>query len=312
MANESSRQQSGERAQAFGTSQQGSTGAQRGQGSEQQGGYGAHGASGQQSAYAQGGSGRSGGALRAGGQDEREGRGGYGMPAARGASRMPARSGGGAQALGPFSAIQRITEEMDRLFESFGMGRNFFPEEMSRGAGAGAAVGAPSLWSPHIEIAERNGKLMIQADLPGVDRNDVNVEIEPEAVIIRGERTQQSERRDQGYYHSERSYGSFYRTIPLPEGIDIDAANATFRNGVLEIELPMPQRPQRGRRLEVRDAGSGSTYQGTVSSGGASGSDAAGATSGASRETRGSGTQGSSGSTSTSGTGSQHGSGGTP
>jgi HSP20 family protein len=159
----------------------------------------------------------------------------------------------GGYTAGPFTLMHRISEEMDRLFESFGMGRNFFPEEMAQGRGGGRAPGVTSLWSPHLEVCERNGRLLIQVDLPGVSREDVNVQIEPDAVIIQGQRTQQSERSDQGYYHSERSYGSFYRTVPLPEGIDVDQATATFRNGVLEVEMPMPQQKQRGRKLEVRE-----------------------------------------------------------
>jgi HSP20 family protein len=158
--------------------------------------------------------------------------------------------------------MQRISEEMDRLFESFGVGRNFFPEEMGQGRGLRGQPGA-SLWSPHLEVHERNGKLVIEVDLPGVRREDVNVQVEPDAVIIQGERTQQSQRNEQGYYHSERSYGSFYRAIPLPEGIDVEQAAATFRNGVLEIEMPMPQQRGRGRKLEVREGGSGATYEGS-------------------------------------------------
>ena len=174
----------------------------------------------------------------------------------------------GGYATGPFSLMHRISEEMDRLFESFGMGRNFFPEDMAQ-ARRGAGQGGASLWSPHLEVCERKGKLLIQVDLPGVRREDVNVQLEPDAVIIQGQRTQESERNERGYYHSERSYGSFYRAVPLPDGIDIDQANATFRDGVLEIEMPLPQQQQRGRRLEVRDAGSagGATYEGSSSSG---------------------------------------------
>jgi HSP20 family protein len=176
----------------------------------------------------------------------------------------------GGYGTGPFTLMRRISEEMDRLFESFGMGRNFLPDDMTQARGAGGQ-GAASLWSPHLEVCERGGKLLIQVDLPGVKREDVNVQLEPDAVVIQGQRTQESERNERGYYHSERSYGSFYRAVPLPDGIDIDQANATFRNGVLEIEMPLPQQQQRGRRLEVRDGGSagGATYEGSSSSGSA-------------------------------------------
>jgi HSP20 family protein len=115
------------------------------------------------------------------------------------------------------------------------------------------------------------------------------VQIEPDAVIIQGERRDENERSDKGLHVTERFYGSFYRMIPLPDGVDVDQANATFRNGVLEVELPLgPQ--QRGRRLEVRDvtdSSTGSTTSGSSSGGMASSSGTGGA----------SGSSGSSGST---------------
>lgn len=196
----------------------------------------------------------------------------YGLSNRGGAGYDVSPYGGGGYGTGPFSLMNRISEEMDRLFESFGMGRNFFPEDMAQMRRGGGGQGAAALWSPHLEVCERNGKLLIQVDLPGVRREDVNVQLEPDAAIIQGQRTQESERNERGYYHSERSYGSFYRAVPLPDGIDIDQANATFRNGVLEIEMPLPQQQQRGRRLEVRDAGSagGATYEASTSGGTAS------------------------------------------
>ena len=134
------------------------------------------------------------------------------------------------------------------------------------------------MWSPRIEVCERNGKMLIQADLPGMKRDDVHVRIEQDEVIIQGERRQDESNQQGGYYRSERSYGSFYRTIPLPEGTNADSANATFRDGVLEIELDAPRGQQHGRTLEIRDAasspggsragtGSGATYGSQQASG---------------------------------------------
>ncbi|TMH06320.1 MAG: Hsp20/alpha crystallin family protein [Betaproteobacteria bacterium] len=165
---------------------------------------------------------------------------------------------------GPFSMMRRITDEMDRLFENFGLGRSFFPSEFGGEAGT-------SLWSPHVEVVEREGKVLVSADLPGVKKEDVNVEINPDSITIQGQRHQEVTRDERGYYHSERSYGSFYRAIPLPEGADIDNASATFRDGVLQIEVAAPKQ-QRGRTLEVKgDDGSDGGQRGTSGSSGRSG-----------------------------------------
>ncbi|HXT04716.1 MAG TPA: Hsp20/alpha crystallin family protein [Casimicrobiaceae bacterium] len=276
MANENqsrenqSRQQTSERSQT-GSAQQG-TGAARG---TSQGNYGQR-ASGQGGSAQgspetgastwQGGHQQPGGALRS--------RGGT-------SSMTPYSSASSGYGGGPFSVMRRITDEMDRLFENFGMGRSLFPGGWSQGGswdtGSFGGTGA-SMWSPHIDVCERNGKMLIQADLPGMKRDDVHVRIEQDEVIIQGERRQEASNQQGGYYRSERSYGSFYRTIPLPEGTNTDSATATFRDGVLEIELDAPRHQQQGRTLEIRDAtgspggshagtGSGATYGGQQSSG---------------------------------------------
>jgi len=115
--------------------------------------------------------------------------------------------------------------------------------------------GLQALWAPHIEIVERDGKLIVQADLPGVRKEDVNVQIEHDAIILHGERRQEETREERGFYHTERSYGSFHRIIPLPEGVDSDQAKAKFRDGVLTIELPAPQPRRGGRTLTIEDQG---------------------------------------------------------
>ena len=128
---------------------------------------------------------------------------------------------------GPFSMMRRISDEMDRLFESFGLGRGFLPGESGQGFDVGGyGGGATSMWSPHVEVCERNGKLLIQADLPGMKRDDIHVRVQDDEVIIQGERRQEQSNDERGYYRSERSYGSFYRTIPLPEGTNAESATA--------------------------------------------------------------------------------------
>jgi HSP20 family protein len=137
--------------------------------------------------------------------------------------------------ISPFSLMRRFSEEMDRLFGDF----NFT---------GGLET---STWLPQVEVSERNGTLSIRADLPGLSKNDIDVDITDDAVVIRGERQQVKEENEEGYYRSERSYGSFYREIPLPSGVNPEEANATFRDGVLEITMPASERQTRSRRIEI-------------------------------------------------------------
>jgi len=146
----------------------------------------------------------------------------------------------------PFSFMRRFSEQMDRLFDDFGFGRSFGP---SLGREFGRLAGLESsLWSPQVEVFEHGNQLIVRADLPGLTKDDIDVDITDDSIVIRGERRQEKEENEEGYYRSERSYGSFYREIPLPEGVNANAANANFRNGVLEITMPAPERQLRGRR----------------------------------------------------------------
>jgi HSP20 family protein len=163
--------------------------------------------------------------------------------------------------------MRRISEDMDRLFDSFGFGRSLFPTSFGQSALSGyGGEGASSLWTPHIEVSERDGKFRVSADLPGVKKEDVNVELTQDAVIIQGQRKQEKTSSERGFYRSERSYGSFYRLIPLPEGAKTDNASATFRDGVLQIEIEVPQQKSSGRTLEIKDAAPGTTLSGSATS----------------------------------------------
>ncbi len=167
---------------------------------------------------------------------------------------MPTRSSAFDE--GPFQMMHRLTDEMDRLFESFGMGRGLFPSFGATRGGQGGET--QSLWMPHVEMAERGDKLVVSVDLPGIKRDDVSVEVDQDGITIQGERRQESTSNERGFYRSERSYGRFFRQIPLPEGANADAATATFRDGVLEIEIDKPQQASKGRRLEIHERGAGS------------------------------------------------------
>jgi HSP20 family protein len=258
MANESksrehpSRQQSAERSQT-GAAQQG-TGAQQG---TAQSGYG-------QGARGQGGSAPSGVSTWQGGRQQ-----GGAMQSRRGSQSMaPYSADASGYGSGPFSIMRRLSDEMDRLFENFGFGRAFSPLQQGGWNVGEYGENLPSMWSPHIEVCEREGKLHIEADLPGMRRDDIQVRVEQDQLILQGERRHEQKQERSGYYRSERSYGSFYRAIPLPEGTNADSATATFRDGVLEIDVDIPHQQERGRTLEIREGSSASSsggYSGTGS-----------------------------------------------
>ena len=154
----------------------------------------------------------------------------------------------------PFAFMRRFSEEMDRLFADFGFGRDWLTPSFGRDL-APRRFGdfGQALWSPQVEMFERDGQLIVRADLPGLTKDDVKVEVTDNAINLSGERKSEHEEKGEGYYRTERSYGSFYRSIPLPEGVNADDANATFKNGVLEVTMAAPQAKPRGRRLEIKE-----------------------------------------------------------
>jgi HSP20 family protein len=154
--------------------------------------------------------------------------------------------GAGSSSFSPFSVMNRFADEMERIFGGFGFGHGPLTP---RGWGMGGQFD----WSPQIEVHERDGQFIVRADLPGLSTDDVKVDINDDALTIRGERKQEHEENREGFYRSERSYGSFFRSIPLPEGVNAEEAKASFRDGVLEITMPAPQRTERrGRQIEIK------------------------------------------------------------
>ena len=154
----------------------------------------------------------------------------------------------------PFSMLERFADEMDRVFENFGFG-GLRSRQSGRGFGL---LSGEDMWTPELEIFHRNSELVIRADLPGLTKDDVKVDVSDNQVIIEGERQRQHEEEREGVFRSERSYGRFYRAIPLPEGVIADQAKATFKNGVLEVTIPAPpEQARRGRRLEISEGSSG-------------------------------------------------------
>ena len=154
----------------------------------------------------------------------------------------------------PVTFMRRFSEEMDRLLENFGFGARRLAPTFESGLDRFSALGS-DMWAPQVEVFERDNQLIVRTDLPGMTKDDVNVEITDDALVIRGERKSEREENEEGYYRSERSYGSFYRRIPLPEGTKAEEAKADFRDGVLEIKMPVAERAEQKRRqIEIRGA----------------------------------------------------------
>lgn len=147
--------------------------------------------------------------------------------------------------LEPFGMMRRLSNEMDRLF---GIDRPFGATRSLAAAG--------ETWTPDVEAFIRDGRFVVRADLPGMSEKDVKVELLGNRLTISGERTEEKETTETDYYASERFYGAFSRTVVVPEGADAEKAAATFKQGVLEIEMPMPPAPPppTARTVEVKPA----------------------------------------------------------
>jgi HSP20 family protein len=157
----------------------------------------------------------------------------------------------------PVAIMRRFAREMDRLFEDFGLESGLrVPRFLSRGRELlrREAGFVPAEWAPRVDVLEREEQFVIRADLPGMSKEDIKVEVSDDVLTIQGERKHEEKEEREGYYYNERSYGSFYRAIPLPEGADASKATADFRKGVLEVSVPAPSRREsKARRLEVRE-----------------------------------------------------------
>jgi len=153
----------------------------------------------------------------------------------------------------PLGVMHRFAQEMDRLFDDFGLrmpsmiGRG--RELLLREAGL-----IPAEWTPRIEVKEQDGKILLRADLPGMSKDDIQVDVTQDLLTIKGERKQEKKEEREGYSYNECSYGSFYRSIPLPEGMETSKATAEFHNGVLEVAIPAPKRSEvKAQRLTIQE-----------------------------------------------------------
>lgn len=134
---------------------------------------------------------------------------------------------------GPFGLMRALGEEMDRTL---------------RGAASGAQL---EPWTPAVDVQQCNGNVVVTAELPGLKKEDVKVELTEDSLIIQGERKQEHKEDHEGFHSWERSYGQFYRSIPLPEGAKTDEAKAELTEGVLKVSVPISEMKKKTREIPV-------------------------------------------------------------
>jgi HSP20 family protein len=143
----------------------------------------------------------------------------------------------------PVREIDSLQGEMNRLFSTF-----FDTPTTRSGAGNGGA--ATRRWLPAMDLIETGEHFVLKADLPGMTEEDVSIEVQDGTLTISGERSAEHESHERGWYRIERSFGSFNRSLTLPDGVDADGISAQFDRGVLEVRIPKPEE-RKPRRVEI-------------------------------------------------------------
>jgi HSP20 family protein len=151
----------------------------------------------------------------------------------------------------PFESLHR---EIDRLFDDFGagfrwpLGRSLFGSEPFR-----REMTWPTM--PAVDVVETEKAYEVAADLPGMDEKNIEVKVADGVLTIKGEKQQEKEEKKKDYYLQERSFGSYQRSFELPEGVDTDKIEASFKKGVLTVTLPKkPEAQELTKKIEVRAA----------------------------------------------------------
>jgi len=139
---------------------------------------------------------------------------------------------------GPFREMADIGTIFDRFF-----GRNL--AQLRRG------VFGDRFWAPPIDVYDHKDYLIVKAELPGIDKKDVKVSVDGNILTIKGETKKEQEVKEKDYYYSERAYGSFYRTLPLPVAVQKEKVKASYKDGILTIEL-LKSKEARSKDIEIR------------------------------------------------------------
>jgi HSP20 family protein len=132
----------------------------------------------------------------------------------------------------PFNLLRQMTTELDRVFDE--------PWNLFRWPVEFEFKDDMAAWAPKVDVVTKDQKLITRVDLPGMKKDDVQVEVQDGLLMLSGERKKETKEEKDNVYREEREYGSFCRTIPLPKGVKADDVKASFNNGVLEVTVPLP------------------------------------------------------------------------
>ena len=142
----------------------------------------------------------------------------------------------------PVRELTSLQNEMNRLFNTF------FDTPSTGGNGNGGSL---RRWIPAMDLVETDDHFVLKADLPGLDESDVNIEVEDNVLTVSGERNAEHEDNREGYVRVERAYGSFRRSLTLPDGVDAEAVSASFEKGVLQVSIPKPEQ-RKPRKVAIQ------------------------------------------------------------
>ena len=144
----------------------------------------------------------------------------------------------------PGSALRRFRSEMDQLFERF-FGRTRDVME--------AGFGAMTAWTPSLDVSETDTEITVRAEVPGIDPKELEITVSGQMLTLAGEKKESTEQRGEGFYRSERRFGSFRRSVQLPTPVDTEKITAEHKNGVVLIQIKKDQGAV-AKRIPVKSA----------------------------------------------------------
>jgi len=147
-----------------------------------------------------------------------------------------------------FEEFRRLQRRMERLFEEL-WPRGMLPALPEERYGKGE-LAVPESRRPVVDIIDGEREIRLIAELPGLDKDDIDIHITGDSIEISAESKQEAKVEEEGYIRRERRYARFYRRLPLPTSVDADKAKATYRNGILELVLPKKE-PVKKQRIKI-------------------------------------------------------------